>query len=437
MNAPLKPAPLEAPQATPTEAPPRRASWLGRIIAWLLVLALLGGAGAWLWYRPQPAQQGPARMGPRGAGGPPVSVAIAPAERRDVPISLEALGTVQATNTITVRAQVDGQLVEIAFREGQEVKRGDVLARIDPRAYQAALDQALAKKAQNEALLANARLDLQRYAQLARSQGVSQQQQDTQRAQVAQYEALVAADQAQIDAARTQLDFTTIRAPIDGRVGLRGVDQGNLVRAGDATAIATVAQIKPITVIFTLPQQNLPQIRRAMQRGPVAVTASVPGAGEEPVRGELLTIDNAVDQTTGTIRLKASFPNDDYRLWPGAFATVRIQVDTLANATTVPLVAVQRGPDGAYAFVLRPPAEEGTPPTVQQRPLTLGPVTQTLAVVQEGLRPGERVVTSGALRLSDGARVAVTEGAGGGQGPRRRQPAAEGSGATPAPAPRP
>lgn len=431
MNAPITTAPREAPRTSPADAPPpRRRSLLGRLVAWVLVLGLLGGAGAWLWYRPQPAPQPQGRAALRGAGGPPVSVAIATAERRDVPITLEALGTVQAYNTITVRAQVDGQLIELAFQEGQEVKQGDVLARIDPRPYQAALDQALAKKAQDEALLANARLDLQRYAQLARTQGVSQQQQDTQRAQVAQYEAQVAADQAAIEAARTQFSFTTIRSPLDGRVGLRLVDQGNLVRAGDATGIVTVAQVRPIAVVFTLPQQSLPQIRRAMQAGTVPVQASVPGAGEEPVQGELLTIDNLVDQATGTIRLKARFPNEDYRLWPGAFATVRIQVDVLKDAVTVPLVAVQRGPDGAYAFALRRGEGEDAPLTVAQRPLTLGPVTQTLAVVREGLRPGERVVTSGTLRLSDGSRVTVTEGGqgGGAPGQRRRQAPAQPAG---------
>lgn len=374
----------------------------------LIVLALLllcgAGAGAWYWVRSgdaAPAPQAAGRAGGRGGG--PVPVTAAAAARQDVPILLDAIGTVQAFNTITVRAQVDGQLVEIAFREGQEVKQGNLLARIDPRAYQAALDQAVAKKAQDEALLANARVDLQRYTALARTEGVSRQQQDTQRAQVAQYEAQVAGDQAAIDSARTQLSFTTIRSPIEGRVGLRLVDQGNLVRAGDATGIVTVAQLRPIAVVFTLPQQELPRVLEALDRGPVPVEA-LAQAGAAPIaRGELLTLDNVVDAQTGTIKLKASFPNEDGRLWPGAFARVRLQVDTVPDATTVPLVAVQRGPDGAYAFVVR--ADR----TVEQRPLHLGPLTATEAVVLAGVRPGEQVVTSGALRLTPGAQVAVSD----------------------------
>lgn len=368
-------------------------------IALALLLLCGAGAGAWYWTRGgfESAPQAAAGRGGRA----PVPVTVAAAVRRDVPIVLEAIGTVQAFNTITVRAQVDGQLVEIAFREGQEVKEGDVLARIDPRAYQAALDQAVAKKAQDEALLANARLDLQRYTTLARAEGVSRQQQDTQRAQVAQYEAQVAGDQAAIDSARTQLSFTTIRSPIEGRVGLRLVDRGNLVRGSDATGIVTVAQLRPIALVFTLPQQELPRVLEALARGKVPVEALAQIGGAPIAHGELLTIDNLVDPQTGTIKLKASFPNEDGRLWPGAFARVRLQVDTVPDATTVPLVAVQRGPDGAYAFVVTPER------TVEQRPLRLGALTASDAVVLAGMRPGEQVVTSGALRVTPGAQVAV------------------------------
>ena len=370
------------------------------VIVLALVASGAAGVGAWsLSQRSAPAaaqqQAGSAR------GGAPVPVAAAAARQQDVPILLEALGTVQALNTITVRAQVDGLLVEIAFREGQQVREGDVLARIDPRPYQAALDQAVAKRAQDEALLANARLDLQRYTTLARNEAASRQRQDTQRAQVAQYEAQVQADQAAIESARTQLSFTTIRSPIDGRVGLRLVDQGNLARAGDATGIVTVAQLRPIAVVFTLPQQELGRTLGALERGPVPVqTWTQSGIAAQ---GMLLALDNLVDQQTGTIRLKAGFPNEDDRLWPGAFVNVRLEVDTVRDATTVPLVAVQRGPDGPYAFVLRPDQ------TVEQRPLRLGVLTAAEAVVREGLQPGERVVTSGALRLTPGAPVAVSE----------------------------
>jgi multidrug efflux system membrane fusion protein len=347
-----------------------------------------------------------------------VPVTVVAAQQQDVPIRLDAIGTVQAFNTITVRAQVDGQLLEIAFKEGQMVRQGDVLARIDPRSYQAALDQAVAKKAQDEAQLANARLDLQRYTTLARNEGVSKQQQDTQRAQVAQFEAQVAADQGAIDAARTQLSFTTIRSPINGRVGLRLVDQGNIVRAGDATGIVTVSQLQPIALVFTLPQQELGRVQEAMARGTVPVQV-VRNTGAPQPEGELLTIDNAVDAQTGTIKLKASFANEDLRLWPGAFINVRLEVDRLQGVTTMPLVAVQRGPEGAFAFVLKPDR------TVEQRPLRLGALTATEAVVRQGIQPGERVVTSGALRLSPGAAVMPTEEGGlapGAPGERRTRP---------------
>jgi multidrug efflux system membrane fusion protein len=380
-----------------------------RVLLILIALAVLagGGAGAWWWTTqrtaapaPQAEQRG--RRGGPGMGGP-VPVTVTAARRQDVPLMLDAIGTVQAFNTITVRAQVDGQLIEIGFTEGQMVKRGDVLARIDPRSYQALLDQALAKKAQDEALLANARLDLQRYTHLAANAGVSRQQQDTQRAQVAQYEAQVAADQAAIDQARTQLSFTTIHSPIDGRVGLRLVDQGNLLRSGDATGIVTVSQLQPIAVTFTLPQQEVPRVLEALSRGPVPVQAQRPGGTAD---GEVLTLDNAVDPQTGTIKLKAVFANADGRLWPGAFVTVRLQVETVPGATTIPLVAVQRGPEGAFAFVLKPDR------TVEQRALDLGPLTATEAVVRQGVAAGERVVTSGGLRLTPGTAVAVSEDGG-------------------------
>ncbi|MCO6417859.1 efflux RND transporter periplasmic adaptor subunit [Siccirubricoccus sp. KC 17139] len=383
-----------------------------RLLLILLTLGLLGGAGAggWYWWQQrQPAQPGTTAAAgsvlrrPGGPGNIPVPVTAAAARVQDLPILLEAIGTVQALNTITVRAQVDGQLLEIAFTEGQMVKQGDVLARIDPRPYQAALDQAVAKKAQDEALLANARVDLQRYAQLAANAGVSRQQQDTQRATVAQYEAMVASDQAAIDAARTQLSFTTIRSPIEGRVGLRLVDPGNLVRSGDATGIVTVSQLQPIAVTFTLPQQEVGRVLDALGRGKVPVTALRPGGTAE---GELLTLDNAVDPQTGTIKLKAVFPNEDGKLWPGAFVNVRLRIETLPRVTTIPLVAVQRGPEGSFAYVVKPDS------TVEQRMLRLGVLTANDAVVLSGVAPGDRVVTSGGLRLSAGATVAVSEDGG-------------------------
>jgi multidrug efflux system membrane fusion protein len=384
----------------------------------LLLLLLLGAGGWFAWQRgllpflPPPAA--PAATAPAGApprGRPSVPVTAAEAAVTDVPILLDALGTVQAFNTITIIPQVTGRITEIGFTEGQEVKAGDVLVRLDPRALQAALDQTVATKAQREAQLANARLDLQRYQQLMRINGASQQTLDTQRAAVAQLEAQVQYDQATIDNARVQLDYTVIRAPIDGRVGLRQVDLGNLVQSS-SSGIVTITQIRPISVTFTLPQQALPQVQQAIAAGPVQVTARLPESAiprvdgapvpANPV-GTLVTLDNQVDAATGTIRLKATFPNEDQRLWPGAFVNVQLQVATLRDVTAIPLVAVQRGPDGPYAFVVRENS------TVEQRPLVLGVITGSQAVVQRGLRPGERVVTSGALRLTAGAAVQVAD----------------------------
>ena len=431
---PRPPKPDEAKRTIETPAAPRRR----RLWPWLL-LPLAGGAGWYAWQRGMlpflPAPATPTAAAP--AGGPPrgrvaIPVTTAEATVTDVPILLDALGTVQAFNTITVVPQVTGRITEIAFTEGQEVKAGDVLLRLDPRALQAALDQAVATKAQREAQLATARLDLQRYQQLMRINGASQQTLDTQRASVAQLEAQVQYDQATIDNAQVQLDYTVIRAPIDGRVGLRQVDIGNLVQSS-SSGVVTLTQLRPISITFTLPQQALPQVQEAIAAGPVRVEARLSESAAprldgsapppNPV-GALVTVDNQVDSTTGTIRLKATFPNEDQRLWPGAFVNVQLQVATLRNVTAIPLVAVQRGPDGPYAFVVKEDS------TVEQRLITLGVVTGTQAVVSRGLRPGERVVTSGALRLTPGAAVQVAEPVRPpstvNQPPRRRRPGNEG-----------
>jgi membrane fusion protein, multidrug efflux system len=406
-----------------------------RFIVLSLVVLAGAGAGYYLWQQRQADQAaqlsaaqtvpgGPAgAAGGRGRGGAgggqwgsvPIPVTVAAAERRDLRLTLDALGTVQALNNITVRSQVSGTLMEVLFQEGQEVKSGEILARIDDRTYAAALAQAQGRKAYDQAQLENARADLRRYQGLLAASGVTRQQVDTQRAQVAMFEAQVAQDQAAIDTAQTQLDYTTIRAPIDGRVGLRQVDAGNLVAAGDTTGIVTITQMRPIAVNFTIPQGELPRLMRAMAAGAVPVE-TIPATGgspdqpltqSEPVqRGTVLTVDNQVDQTTGTVKVKAVFPNAGTRLWPGAFVSLRIAVETLPNATVVPLVAVQQGPSGAFAFVAKPDN------TVEQRPITLGAVTLNEAAIREGLQPGEQVVTSGALRLNPGSAIALANGAG-------------------------
>ncbi len=385
-------------------------SSMRRIVTWLVCLLLLAGAGYW-WFelRPQPvqtAQQG--RGGRRGAAGGDIAVSVTPATQQDVPVYLDGLGTVQASATVTVKPMIDGTLTEIRFREGQDVKVGDVLAIIDPRIYQAALDQAVAKKKQDESLLANARVDLVRYQKLASTAYTSAQQADTQKALVQQDEAQVAQDQAQIDTARTNLSYTTITAPVDGRTGIRQVDAGNIVHASDTAGLVVLTTLKPISVVFTLPQQSLPAVSAAMAAG-TAQALALPQANDQssnpPIldTGTLTVLDNQVDPTTGTIKLKASFPNDKLLLWPGAFVTVRLRVDTLKAATVVPPVAVQRGPQGPYLYVLNDDS------TVTRRVVKEGHEDLAAAVITDGLKPGERVVIDGASRLTDKAHVTVIQ----------------------------
>ena len=357
-------------------------------------------AALYFVFRPiSPAEQ--ARR--RGENSPPIAVIGAPSTLRDVPVYLDGLGTVQAFNQVQIRPQVDGPLLEVRFREGQDVARGDVLARIDPRPFQATLDGALAKKQQDEANLANARLDAGRYAKLAATAYSSAQQSDTARAQVSQLEAQVRGDQAQIDTARTQLSYTTILAPIDGRTGIRQVDAGNIARASDVTPITVITQLKPISVVFTLPQQSLPAVASAIQGGMpevLALRADSGGRGGILERGQLSVLDNQVDPATGTIKLKAVFPNSTLLLWPGGFVNVRMLVQTLPQVVTVPPAAVQRGPRGAFVYVVADGKAE-------RRVIRVGHEDDQASVIAEGLKPGEQVVVDGAQRLTDGARVTI------------------------------
>ena len=368
-----------------------------RVVLIVLLLAAVAGGG-WWWLRgraPDPAALATARD--------PIPVLLATADKRDVPIWLDGLGTALASATVTIKPQVDGVLTEVRFREGQDVRAGDVLARIDPRTYQAALDQAVAKKAQDAANLANARVDLARYTKLAATAYTSAQQADTQRATVAQLEAQVAQDQAAIDNARAQLSYTIIVSPIDGRTGIRQVDQGNLVHASDTTGIVVITMLRPIAVVFTLPQQNLPAVAAAQAQGtPEALALAQGDADGTPLdRGTLAVLDNQVDPTTGTIKLKAMFPNEHLRLWPGAFVTVRLLVQTRHDAVVVPSAAVQRGPAGPYLYVV------GEDLAARRRAVAIGHEDPQASIVESGLRPGERVVVDGAARLSDGAKVSI------------------------------
>jgi len=399
-----------------------------RILLVLILLAAAGGGGYWWLYLRVPGEA-PAQQAGRRRGFAPESVPVllAPAQRRDVPVWLDGLGTVQASATVTVRPMVDGPLLEMRFREGENVAVGDVLARIDARTYQAALDQAVARKQQNEAQLANARLDSARYAKLAANNYTSAQQADAAKAQVAQLEAQVASDQAQIDNARTLLSYTTITAPIAGRVGIRNVDTGNIVRAGDAGGLVTITTLQPINVQFTLPQQSLRAVKEAMAEGPPEVIAlpqaNAPAAEREVLdRGTLTVLDNQIDPATGTITMKASFANERLLLWPGAFVTVRLKARTLRDATTVPPVAVQRGPRGSFVFVV------GEDLKAERRMVRVEHEDLQTAVIAEGLQPGDRVVVDGASRLSDGTKVTISPPPERPAGPR---PVAGGRGRTP------
>jgi membrane fusion protein, multidrug efflux system len=374
-----------------------------RFRKYLLVLVGLMAVTAAVVYFAQ-AQQQKQSAGKRGRGGDgPVPVLAAAAKVADVPVYLDGVGTTKALNTVTVRPQVDGKLMRLLFREGQDVERGYVLAEIDPITYQALHDQAKAKKAQDEAQLANARLDLERYNRLVASNSATRQQADTQRAMVAQLEAQVNLDQAAIDNSQAILGYTKIIAPISGRTGIRMVDEGNLLRAGDTNAgIVVITQLKPLSILFSLPQQQIGRVIRASQQGPLKVEAL--GSDNKTVidRGTLQVVDNQVDQATGTVKMKAEFPNADLQLWPGQFVNVRLLVETMSSAVVIPTAAVQRGPNGPFIYVV------GEDQAVAVRPVTVSLQDETQAVVATGVKPQERVVTTGFARISDGAQVAVS-----------------------------
>jgi multidrug efflux system membrane fusion protein len=363
---------------------------LGGVVG-LLVLA---GAIAVRTFAALPAEL------PAPAADPAVPVAIATAERQDVPVFTEGVGVVQAFNNVLVRSRVDGTLMQVAVKEGQEVKPGDLLAVIDPRPYKAVLDQVTAKWHQDEATLANARLDLARYRSLERQDFASRQQLDTQQAIVAQDAAAIAGDQAAIEAAQLNLDYCSITSPIPGRIGLRLVDPGNLVHATDTGGIITITQDHPIAATFTLPQQELTRVSAAMTRATMPVLAFSSDDSTQLDAGTLLTPDNGIDASTGTIKLKAEFPNPHNTLWPGQFINAHLQLRIEPSAVTVPQRAIQHGPDGLYVYVVTPDSAAAT------QPVSVGYQTDKIAVVTKGLLGGEKIVVDGASRLDTGTRVA-------------------------------
>ncbi len=370
-----------------------------RGVQFVVALAILASAGAAYWYWSQTTNSVP---GARPAARAAVPVTVAVATRQDVPLYLTGLGTVQASATVKIFSQVEGKLQEVLFTEGQHVKKGDALAKIDPRLFQAALDQARAKRAQDEAQLIGAEKDLVRAKTLAQKDFGSQQNVDQQQAKVDQFKASIAADDAAIATAQTQLEYTTITAPNDGRVGIRLVDPGNLVRASDASAIATLMLTRPAAVLFTLPARHLDDLREALARGPVEVVAYDQDNRRTLSRGTLLLIDNAIDQTTATMRLKAMFPNDDERLWPGSFVNGRVLIETRKNVLTIPAPALQRGPQGMFVWIV------SANNTAEARPVVTGPTSGDQIMIASGLAEGERVVIDGQYKLQVNAPVTVT-----------------------------
>src|SRR3954467_11392636 len=366
-----------------------------RTVSIAITLLILGGLGYIAWTSLQK------KAANRASPDLPVPVLAATPRIQDVPVYLDGVGAVRALNNVMVRSQVDGKLIAVNFTEGQDVKKGDVLAEIDPVIYKAQFDQAVAKKAQDEAQLANQRLDLARYQQLSASNAGSKQQYDTQRAVVAQQEALVNADQAAIDNAQAMLGYTKIIAPLSGRAGLRQVDQGNITQTSDLTGLVIITQLQPIAVQFSLPQQQIVRLNAAFAKG--ALAADVFGNDGTTVidTGTLRGIDNQVDPTTGTLKLKAEFPNSNFQLWPGQFVNVRLKVDTLSQAVVVPTSAVQRGPAGTFSYVI------GENDIVTAKPVAVTQQNETEAVIASGLSASERVVTTGFANLSDGAKVII------------------------------
>lgn len=335
----------------------------------------------------------------------PIPATLGTAERKNVPVFLDGLGTVQAYNTVTVNTRVDGTLDKVSFVEGQDVKAGDILAQIDPRPFKASLDLAIATKAKDEAQLVNARLDLKRFKDSSLL-ATTQQQIDTQQALVNQLAATVEGDQANIEAAQVQLDYTTIRAPISGRTGIRLVDQGNIVHAASTIGLVIITQLQPISVVFTLPQDELQNVIREMSASKAPLVAVAQGRDDRRTldTGTLSLVDNQIDPTSGSVRLKATFPNSEHALWPGQFVNVRLQLKTLDNVVTVPSTAVQRGADGMFVYTVKPDT------SIAMQPVSVGQMSRGTSVIDKGVAAGTPIVVAGQFRLKPGSRVQSAPG---------------------------